>query len=447
MLVCVLLFTALLAYTWNHFVRLVGRTLPSRSFPSTRDDSPLERIRFVLQPPKAPLSQLLLERSTANARISRALGLSNTFANPDPLVHSEFVRRSRVLLREVQVNGWTRFHQTCALAVQSTLRDWLEPNIRFDKFVQVVVLRSILVGLLNVGKDVEELEYSSLSVVATLINDLWTLSKSGAPLPSDLQQQLNDHLRHLIPASADFGNPIDFVVPTWETMWRVCATTVARAQECEEYKYLFRELLRQTDSLTSQQFVAAGSQGFSVRGFVEEVMRLHPPVKRISRLRAALCDATSRRTIIGRIWARINGTEASADGPVRHSADVEAVLRAQSIWGHDALSFDPRSHRADTPQRKEAQQVVFGFGHLRCVAASWAPDAAAVISATILEECRELRLARPSQVPGLDLGNAQVFEALGHLTYPSLDTSQPARQLSRPAGLSDEVVPEPRRAW
>ncbi|KAJ3564944.1 hypothetical protein NP233_g7955 [Leucocoprinus birnbaumii] len=381
-----------------------------RPFPRTlsKDESPLEQIRSILQPPGAPISQLLIERSTANQRISLALGLTNTFVNPDPQLHADFVQHSRGLLRGVQTNGWTRFQQTCAQAVQSTLEDWPDSdqqcNIPFDRFVQIVVLRTILVGLLNVGKDVEELDYSSLAIVTALINDLWTLSKSGALLPSDLQQQLRDHLRRLIPISAGFENPIDFVVPTWETMWRVCATTIARIEASTDYQSFFHDFL-QTDSLEARQFAVVGSQGFSVRDFVQEVMRLHPPVKRISRVHTLSPLNSWVSTAFGaldhiQLWLYGAGTKGIED--VRSSADVEAALRTETIWSGDAHAFNPRRHQSVSSQMKDIQQVVFGYGRLRCVAATWAPDAAAVISATIMEEVGEsgLELHRGAKIGG-----------------------------------------------
>jgi hypothetical protein len=272
--------------------------------------------------------------------------------------------------------------------VRTTFEDIPDSTIAFDRFVQIVVLRSILVGLLDVGKDVDQFDFSTLGLVAASINELWTISKSGATLPPHLSAQLHDHLRSLIPTSAGFENSIDFVVPTWETMWRVCATTIARAQESAEYSSFCHEFL-QADSLTSQHFTAVGGLGFSMRNFVDEVMRLHPPVKRISRLRdnQSPCS-TSFSGMTDRLRTWIYGKDRPANVPIRVSADVEAVLQAPSIWNHDARMFNPLRHQSTNPQMEEAQKLVFGYGPLRCVAASWAPDATAVMSATILEGCK-----------------------------------------------------------
>jgi hypothetical protein len=384
----ILVFIALISYVRIHGKRLFHR---AHLGISQTQVSLLDHIRVILNPPGALLPQLLLERSKANARIALALGLTNTFVDPGIVVHGDFVRRSRGLLRGVQANGWTKFHDTCMQVVLKTLEDIPDSTIAFDHFVQTVVLGSILVGLLDIGKDVDQLDLSTLAHVAASINELWTISKSGSTPPPHLSAQLHDYLRCLIPTSAGFENPIDFVVPTWETMWRVCATTIARAQESAGYMSFFHGFL-QTDSLTAQDFIVVGSLGFSVRDFVDEVTRLHPPVKRISRLRdnqpATMTCSTSFSGMTDRLWTWVYGKERLSNIPIRVSADVEAALQAPSIWNDDAPLFNPLRHRSTNPQMKDTQKLVFGYGPLRCVAASWAPDAAAVISATILEGCK-----------------------------------------------------------
>jgi cytochrome P450 len=70
-------------------------------------------------------------------------------------------------------------------------------------------------------------------------------------------------------------------------------------------------------------------------------------------------------------------------------ADIEEILREPSIWNDDAHMFKPERHRTASPDMKGAQKLIFGHGPLRCVAALWAPDAAAIISATIMEECEK----------------------------------------------------------
>jgi hypothetical protein len=72
---------------------------------------------------------------------------------------------------------------------------------------------------------------------------------------------------------------------------------------------------------------------------------------------------------------------------VKVNADVGAVLRCRKIWGMDAASFVPRRHLPPTvtKEQKEAMGWVFGYGKLRCVAATWAPMAAGVVAGAVVE--------------------------------------------------------------
>jgi hypothetical protein len=91
-----------------------------------------------------------------------------------------------------QANVWTRLHDTCVHVVRSNIIP--DSTIAFDSFVQIVVLRSILVGLLDVGKDADQFDFSTLTLaVAGSINfELWMISKSGATPPPHLSAQLHD---------------------------------------------------------------------------------------------------------------------------------------------------------------------------------------------------------------------------------------------------------------
>ena len=89
----------------------------------------------------------------------------------------------------------------------------------------------------------------------------------------------------------------------------------------------------------------------------------------------------------------------------RKVADIEAILRC-GVWGMDGEVFRPERHRQSiiNSEQAEALTFVFGYGPLRCVAASWAPMAAAVISAAIMAH-----LERESYVlqPGRDIGGRE----------------------------------------
>jgi cytochrome P450 len=64
-------------------------------------------------------------------------------------------------------------------------------------------------------------------------------------------------------------------------------------------------------------------------------------------------------------------------------ADVEEAQKSL-LYGSDPESFNPmRFHESYAGPRRD-HLYAFGHGKLRCVAASWAPPAAAVITAKIM---------------------------------------------------------------
>ncbi|EKM83228.1 hypothetical protein AGABI1DRAFT_29914, partial [Agaricus bisporus var. burnettii JB137-S8] len=363
----------------------------------------LNSITTLLNPPRTSLNQLLQERASANHHLSRTLNLTNTFVDADPDVHTRFVQHSHTLLKHANSSGWARFQETCSQAVDLSLNEYPSlilsdttngEDIPFDHFVQIVVLRTILAGLLDIGKDVDELDIRSLASVTTIINQLWTYSKSpgntNKETSSSLSQRLQSHLRQLVPPESGLSNPIDFVVPTWETLWRVCATLIARIQEDQSYEDVFHEFLHAETPINRQFNVSVNPYGFSVRDFVVESMRLHPPVKRISRFQTHSTSSNDHHHIF---------RSSPIPGPTRVVADIEKVLRDPEIWSEDAPFFNPRRHREQLQSKvgvheqiraqAETLKLVFGHGPLRCVAASWAPVAAAVIGATIVGQIRE----------------------------------------------------------
>ena len=108
---------------------------------------------------------------------------------------------------------------------------------------------------------------------------------------------------------------------------------------------------------------------------MQEVLRLHPPTRRISRV-VPVSSSPFLGTIFPGLFVR-NQTIA---------ADVEA-LQQDSVWGNSRREFDPVRHQ---PQRCTEEQrntlLAFGAGKLSCIAKNWAPQAAAIITAALLDQ-------------------------------------------------------------
>ncbi|KAG6916903.1 hypothetical protein DXG01_004736 [Tephrocybe rancida] len=345
---------------WNG-IPVVYRTLPT--------------LKRLLSPPNASTRDLLASRALPNRRLIRAFALTNTFVSAETVVHTAFIARATSLLKAATDRGWTYFHGIAVDAVEQASHDGCE--IPFDTFVQDVTMRVALVALLDIDASVGELDQGDISAVSNLITLLWSLSKKPDPIPAELLPQLNHHLRRLIPNEEAYPNPLDFVIPVWETLWRVVAVCVAYAQHYPKSADIFSNLHALP---TLAQFRFADET--SVEWFVTEAMRLHPPSKRIARASLIYPFSTFFTTSLAELAADFRVPL------VRYEcADIESVLRSRCIWGSDADIFDPlRFHSSKVSQEQEKiKYLPFGQGRYKCIAATWAPMAAGLISAAILD--------------------------------------------------------------
>ena len=333
------------------------------------------KAKAILYYPGVKLEEHLKERSGANQRLVRALHLTNTFVSPDLLVHKAFVERAHLLLKASKQRGWAHFRATAIDAVEWQLSLSSDPSVPqlFDSFVHNVTLVIVLVGILQLDKPIQSFCHEDVALVAKGITMLWAMSKKPDPIPPVLLEELTAHLRRLVGDDEQFQNPLDFIIPGWETLWRVVATTVAYSYSNKEMRTAFEHF-----NLCPSEARFRGSQesaDLKVERIVNEVMRLHPPSKRIGRLKA-------------RVWCPSFLVNWIRPGFIRvkQQADIAALLRCD-IWGPDASKFRPSRHhpRELLPEQKQALGFVFGYGPLRCIAGSWAPMAAGVITGAILE--------------------------------------------------------------
>ncbi|KAG7453144.1 uncharacterized protein BT62DRAFT_925683 [Guyanagaster necrorhizus] len=323
--------------------------------------STIPSIHSLLKPPNVPLGSLLHARASPNQRLVRAFALTNTFVKEDEFSHTQFRKGAQGLL--AKANDWHRFKRIADHAVLSSLPS-TSTVARVDTFVQAVTLRVILVGLLGT-EDSEDatLPSSSIETVSSLITKLWALSKHPEPIDPTLLPLLNQHLRTLVPDTNAYPNPLDFVIPAWETMWRVVATTFAHVYKNDR----FRRTLEELHANPSIPQFRLHDRDASAEDIIIEAMRLHPPSKHISRLISFLPSFLPR-------WRSFE---------TLHVADILAAHFSPAIWGPSVETFDPSRHTTRTPKREEGF-LAFGYGRLQCVAKNWAPMAAATILSSIL---------------------------------------------------------------
>jgi hypothetical protein len=340
----------------------------------------------LLDPPGASKHDLLSARAIPNERLVRAFSLTNTFVSADIHVHNVFVGHANSLLRAAKERGWPHFQNIAIQAVEAALHNAAPHPLSFDIFVQDVTLRVALVALLGVDSWVSDLASDDIRVVTELITRLWSLSKKPDRIPDDLLPQLNYHLRRLITDAEAFPNPLDYVIPIWETLWRVVATTVAHAQNDPLSLAAFADMHVLS---THGQFKVFNGSAPSVEAIVMENMRLHPPSKHITRIAISPNSFKLARILPHYMQHYLHR---HIGHPMhRECADIGTLLRS-NIWGPDANDFDPLRHHPSRllSDQEATKSLVFGYGRNRCIAGSWAPMAAGVIAAAVLDRihCR-----------------------------------------------------------
>ncbi|PSR70876.1 hypothetical protein PHLCEN_2v13238 [Hermanssonia centrifuga] len=348
-------------------------------------------VRELLNPPASTLHAQLQSRALPNARLVRAFRITNTFVTPDEDVHKQFVRDARSLIRSTSSDEGLR--QLSDLATQVVTDDLTQYSvspaspIQYDTFVQVITFKVIMSILFQL--DPQSLDTGDVIFVSQGINDLWRLSKTSTTLPSNLLNDINLRLRRWITSTP---NPLNFVLPAFETMWRVVAITVALVYKDELMLQAFQAFL---DNPSVGQFKAcsdADPDGSpSVESVITETLRLHPPTRRISR--AVVPAHITSIPFLPPVFSHLLSSFLSASHPRVYIADVSVVQKDPQIWGADAETFDPSRHcTTSTTEEQRHAMFAFGYGKLKCVASSWAPQAAALVVAAILQAVGSGRL-------------------------------------------------------
>ena len=317
----------------------------------------------LLDPPGSSISELLSARARPNTRLVHAFGLQNTFVSADSGVKKQFATRARDILRRHTRNFAAFPDDVRGVVTGSATRlrsPTHRPSIPFATFIQVVTLRVVISSLLG-GYVPEDSDEGTVFVVEA-INELWTLSKKSRETPTTtLLESLNRHLRQWMPE--EYERPLDFVIPAYETMWRVVAVTVARAINDGAACAAFLAYL---DSPTQEHFTRFEDTQPSLEAFISEVLRLHPPSRGLARAAPS------------RLWA--------PSASVTLVADIEALHKDTAIWGSDAEVFDPmRFHESRLSHGQKHAFLPFSCGPLRCVAFKEAPRFAAIVAGAVLE--------------------------------------------------------------
>lgn len=349
-------------------------------------------VRAVLEPPRSSLVALLSSRAGSNQRLRRSFQLTNTFVSEDPQLHRAFVTKAHGLVQDQSsTRARTAFAELCSVVVDDYLSNATRQGqvARFDDLVQVVTFKVILCSLFDA--DLGTLNDDDVLFAARTINELWQLSKQPTSPPSHLLPTLNAHLRSWLPG---YTNPLDFIIPTYETMWRVVAVSVALVHLHGSPALLdaFADFLDNPGRHEFQHWPLNGKS--SLEAVIQETMRLYPPTRRISRTANLPQEATTPTSSMFSFLRPLFSPHHPSDEMkiqtnITVVADIGCLQRDAAIWGPTSTDFDPsRFHPSTLTQTQKQCLLGFGYGRLKCVAKDWAPHTAALITAAVLTKCR-----------------------------------------------------------
>ncbi|KAH8824416.1 hypothetical protein DL96DRAFT_1739869 [Flagelloscypha sp. PMI_526] len=368
--------------------------------------SNLTEVKAFLNPTNTQLYALLQQRARANERLYKAFHLTNTFVSSSRFIHSAFQKESTHLLRNS--GSWEEWASLSDEVIQTSLPSKPSQPFTMAPFIQQITLKVVIVGLLRAVDDVDQLSDSSVNIqrVTELIPQLWACSK----LPSfsadgetvERLAELNQHLREIFPDENKYPNPLDFVIPTWETFWRVVATCLAEVQNRPNLVQIMKDFV---ENPTSEQFVSTGTNDISVEFIVLETLRLHPPVQRITRVVEK--PLPKYLTVLPEAIQSWMGHARQESA----TADIFCTLRTPDIFGDDAEVFSPSRFYCQ-PALMKIADLAFGHGPIQCVAAKWAKRAAALLAASLLNhlDSHTYSIVRGNKIGGRDGWEGWVVE-------------------------------------
>lgn len=295
----------------------------------------------------------LESRASPNQRLVEAFGINNAFTTTDGKYARAF-KTAAIAKIKMDDNDWKRI---AAFAEHFILESVANPkpgylDTSLDSLVQSIALRLALHVLFHL--DPLELDKDVIKTLAEAINDCWVKSKCSAPEAArnlrNSKATLDDALSKLFP---DFGpdsssqdNPLNYILPAYETLWRIvlfCYIEVSfrqhRKAETAEWRKVLGEFVQDpTQAAFEKSVTTETGPSVSVSHIVNEGLRLYPPTRRIHR------------------FYHLNGLLCK---PEILAADIEKMQRDPGIW-KDPLTFKP-SRWFDIGE--EARSAFMPFGN------------------------------------------------------------------------------------
>ncbi|KAI9927191.1 hypothetical protein AWENTII_011053 [Aspergillus wentii] len=284
-------------------------------------------------------------RARPNHRLRIAFGIDNAFTSTDQPYVKQFVERAKSHAN-VPSADWIDLSQKIGDAAGSWLQDGKlihspNPRIKLTSLIQALSLRVVLLTFFGLGSEVlGDGANGDLINLAGAINWAWMASKEEHTMPRFEDNVYLQKCLFAILPDQDMhnpkGNPLNFILPGFETMWRVVLRLFLEVQFADnEHRDI---LIHFAETPTKTQFQQLdGNRRVCAEFLVNEALRLYPPTRRIYRAFQLRTDAE----------------------PLVVAADVESCHTDAEIWGHDATVFNPERWTRLTSEQRNA---FFPFG-------------------------------------------------------------------------------------
>jgi hypothetical protein len=193
-------------------------------------------------------------------------------------------------------------------------------------------------------EDVDAEHYKHLVDLGNIIHETWMGLKSGNEeeilefrdnhiLQDRLLAVFNAKYKHKVKGRGKIdidisdprSSPLNLILPSFETLWRVVLRLflVLQGHDGRKEEYI-QILLAFVQNPTPTRFnleLGIGEERISAEYLVKEALRLYPPTRRIRRVFQFADSSSSNHDTI--------------------AADVEACQLDTDVWGADALQFEP----------------------------------------------------------------------------------------------------------
>ena len=304
-------------------------------------------------------------RAEPNQRLVRVFGIDNSFTSTDQQWRSKFIRgmvakmKAAITLESGHPGGnWENMRES-AIASFEEYMSHAGSTLYFSELVQFVTLQVSLYYLFDEAETATANDgFEKVKYIGKRINELWIASKSegnsGGIWSNDtrLHKALLEvttmpplptmHIPGAFPSDADEEkdlttdphpsrrNPMNLLLPAYETMWRVVLRCVLEMQyrngeKSAEWNAVLKKYLdaqQDTDTMSDDVFWEATENGVTAIDIIKETLRLYPPSRRIHRV----FDGSSM------------------------SADIEACQRSALLGQNDPLVFRPERWQSICPE-------------------------------------------------------------------------------------------------